>query len=183
MPLQRGCGLCGTLCLPSFPVTDFHHKASISTYSGGTVRDLHPIILFSCMGFSAQTATKWLFDCQKYCSTGENRCQPRKLRHSEQSDQGERSRRIYALSGALCILLVRRSLDSLRSLGMTHFRKFGITKKPPQRVASSIVIFEYCEDRASSRLLSQPDNPYWCPTRLPACGTVQRSDIAYRFQF
>ena len=38
--------------LPSFPVTGFRHEHSTNTYSGGTVRDLHPIILFSNIGSS-----------------------------------------------------------------------------------------------------------------------------------
>ena len=40
------------LRLPSFPVTGFRHAYSNNTYSGGTVRDLHPIILFSRIGSS-----------------------------------------------------------------------------------------------------------------------------------
>ena len=63
--------LCGNFRLPGFPVTGLRLENSNNTYSGGTVRDFHPIILFS----RVSTATKGLFDCQKYCSTEQNRCQ------------------------------------------------------------------------------------------------------------
>jgi len=48
----RGCGL--PRYSPAFPellpVTDFHHGEYLTTYSGGTVWESHPIILFSKYG-------------------------------------------------------------------------------------------------------------------------------------
>ena len=52
--MLAGLGTLRWLCLPgNIPVTDFRQKSNtIGTYSGGTVRDFHPIILFSSPGSS-----------------------------------------------------------------------------------------------------------------------------------
>jgi hypothetical protein len=34
---------CDIAGLPGFPVTDFRHELCLGAYSGGTVRDSHPI--------------------------------------------------------------------------------------------------------------------------------------------
>ncbi len=47
--------------LPGCPVTGFRLVYPNNTYSGGTVRDFHPIILFSCVGVTPQAATKWCY--------------------------------------------------------------------------------------------------------------------------
>ena len=36
-------------------------ERDLGTYSGGTVRDSHPVILFSIPGFDAGYATKWVY--------------------------------------------------------------------------------------------------------------------------
>ena len=45
----------------------FTEKMDLGAYSGGTVRDFHPVILFSIPGFDAGYATKWVL-C--YCLLG-----------------------------------------------------------------------------------------------------------------
>ena len=39
----------------------FTEKMDLGAYSGGTVRDSHPVILFSIPGFDAGYATKWVY--------------------------------------------------------------------------------------------------------------------------
>ena len=47
------------------PVTGFHHGERLDIYSGGTVRDLHPIILFSKTELSALSATQGVIQLSK----------------------------------------------------------------------------------------------------------------------
>ena len=50
----------------SSPVTGFRQRNDLSsTYSGGTVRDSHPIILFSSQGSSPQSATRRVIKLSK----------------------------------------------------------------------------------------------------------------------
>ena len=57
--------LCGSFRLPGFPVTGFRHETTDSTYSGGTVRDFHPIILLSPGGSSPAVATHMVIKLSK----------------------------------------------------------------------------------------------------------------------
>ena len=57
------------------PVTDFRHAQTTNTYSGGTVRDSHPVILFSIPGSSPVIPRKPLSSCRKYCSIPAIPCQ------------------------------------------------------------------------------------------------------------
>ena len=51
-------------------MTDFRHGTVPDAYSGGTVGDLHPIILFSPGGASCPAgATKLVFDCREEYTT------------------------------------------------------------------------------------------------------------------
>ena len=70
---------CGAFRLPSFPVTGFRHETLHCTYSGGTVRDSHPIILFSCLGSSPSQPRRGLFGCLFYNSTVAHACQAAQL--------------------------------------------------------------------------------------------------------
>ena len=65
-----GCGSIGLLW-PSrnTPVTGFRQKAYLDTYSGGTVRDSHPILLFSIPGHTPDLPHIGLSICQKHYNT------------------------------------------------------------------------------------------------------------------
>ncbi len=54
---------CSAIILPSrkTPVTDFRLRMTIGTYSGGTVRDSHPVILFSKGLQNKASATQQVF--------------------------------------------------------------------------------------------------------------------------
>ena len=66
------------IALPSqFPSDRFSPKdRSISTYSGGTVRDSHPVLLFSFRGHTPGKPRNGLSTCQKNCSMGNFTSQP-----------------------------------------------------------------------------------------------------------
>ena len=57
------------------PVTDFRQTQATRTYSGGTVRDSHPVILFSIPGSSPVIPRKPLSSCLVYSTTRRQTCQ------------------------------------------------------------------------------------------------------------
>jgi len=56
-------------------VTGFRQKAHLDTYSGGTVRDSHPILLFSIPGHTPDLPHIGLSICQKHYNTAPNQNQ------------------------------------------------------------------------------------------------------------
>ena len=140
-------------CLPgNIPVTGFRHRIRHSTYSGGTVRDSHPVILFSIPGSSPEMPRSGLSNCQNHCSMGNTPCQSCFLPQS--GVEGCRAVRFpsavrNALSAGTCRLKCSRTVPVRRS----------------RRCSSDSTGIDWCRDRSPWRI---PGN---CP---PAGGTPRR---------
>ena len=60
----------GSVAFPGFPSDRLSPETDpVSIYSGGTVRDLHPIILFSNQNQASWLPRSGLSNCHEYCST------------------------------------------------------------------------------------------------------------------
>ena len=71
------------ICLPRVSPSDWLSPKGliISTYSGGTVRDSHPVILFSFRGSSPRKPRNGLSSCRVHHSIPKIRCQGGFSRH------------------------------------------------------------------------------------------------------